>query len=123
MGPIGVSAPRPAESSAPPVDAGATAASPVPADFRATMARVVEKGASQGHAGRYDAIVWANDVARATWDADADMPDGAMLVEELTERARGGEVPAGLLAMRKDAGSWRFFAVSARGEPAPDAAV
>jgi hypothetical protein len=125
MGGVGISAPRPVASSAAITDAGPDVASPVPADFRATMAKVAGKQTSHGHADRYEAIVWANDGARAVWDAAADMPDGAMLVEELSERVRGGagETPAGLLAMQKSGGVWRFSAVSARGEVASDAQV
>ena len=120
---IGVSGARPAESSAAIVDAGGDVASPVPADFRTTMTRVAGKQASHGHADRYDAVVWANDGARSAWDGDGDMPDGSMLVEELSERVRGGEAAAGLFAMQKSGGSWRFFAVSPRGSIAPDANV
>ncbi len=123
LGPIGVSGPRPAESSAAIADAGSDVASPVPADFRAKMTRVTGKQTSHGHADRYDAIVWANDGARSAWDGDGDMPDGSMLVEELSEHVRGGEAEAGLFAMQKSNGSWRFFAVSARGAVAPDATV
>jgi hypothetical protein len=68
--------------------------------------------------------VWANDVARAAWDAaPAPMPDGAMLVEEaFAPTAQGGRA-LGLLVMEKRAGAWRFVAVGADGEVVDDARV
>jgi hypothetical protein len=123
LGGIGVSGPRPIDTHAAIVDAGSDVASPVPADFRTTMTRVAGKQASHGHADRYDVVVWANDGARSVWDSDAEMPDGSMLVEELSEHVRGGEAAAGFFAMQKSAGSWRFFAVSPRGVVGADATV
>jgi hypothetical protein len=85
------------------------------------MARVGERQLSRGHAERFDAVVWANDVARATFDAaTGDLPDGAMLVEEAFERPPR-DAPAGLLVMEKREGVWRFTAVGPRGEATEDA--
>ncbi len=83
------------------------------------MVRVSERLLSRGHGERFDGVVWANDVARATWDAATGaMPDGAVLVEEASERAAGGDRPAGLFVMEKRDGTWRFFAVGADGKVA-----
>jgi hypothetical protein len=79
------------------------------------MARVSDRGVSHGHADRFDGVVWANDVARAVWDADADMPDGAMLVEEAIDATAKGDRAAGLLVMEKKAGTWRFVLVDPAG--------
>jgi hypothetical protein len=96
----------------------------VASDFREKMVRVGERQLSRGHAERFDAIVWVNDVARAAWDeAIAPMPDGSMLVEEAIERAAHGDRPSGLLVMEKRDGSWRFVAVGADGEVVDDARV
>jgi hypothetical protein len=105
-------------------DGGLGKPSPVARDFRERMVRLDDRQLSRGHAERFDAIVWANDVARAAWDdALAPMPDGAMLVEEAIERAAQGDRPAGLLVMEKRDGSWRFVAVGADGEVVDDARV
>jgi hypothetical protein len=88
------------------------------------MARVSDRQVSRGHAERFDAIVWANDVARAMWDdARASMPDGAMLIEEAIERTARGDRAAGLLVMEKREGTWRFVVVGADGEVVDDARV
>jgi hypothetical protein len=101
-----------------------TKPSPVARDFRERMARVGERQLSRGHAERFDAVVWANDVARAVWDeAVAPMPDGAMIVEEAVERGAKGDRAAGLLVMEKRDGSWRFVAIGADGEVVDDARV
>ena len=103
------------------VEAGAPAeASPVPPDFKQKMARVVERAPSQGHAGRFDGIVWANDVGRAVWDGAGDFADGTMLVEEAVERTSKGDRAAGLLVMQKRAGTWSFAVVGADGVVAKD---
>jgi hypothetical protein len=114
---VGVSSPH-AETSAPsakPVDAAAETPSPVAADFREHLARLTERAVSRGHAERFDGVVWANDVARAAWDAPGAAPDGAMLVEETIERTAKGDRAAGLLVMEKRAEGWRFVVVDAGG--------
>ena len=116
--PVGVSSPRSGVEVTGPraVDAAAPVVpSPVAADFRAHMARVSERSVSRGHAERFDGVVWTNDVARAVWDGSADMPDGALLVEETIERTGKGDRAAGLLVMEKRAGAWRFVVVDAGG--------
>jgi len=116
--PVGVSAPRAYESSVPlAVDAGTRAAPLVPADFRDRMTKVADRRLSRGHAERFDAIVWANDVARAAWDGVGDMPDGSLLVEEAIERTAKGDAAAGVLVMEKKDGAWRFAAAGANGDP------
>jgi hypothetical protein len=88
------------------------------------MARLGARARSLGHADRFEAVVWANDVARAAWDAaPAPMPDGSMLVEETFERASQGGRALGLLVMEKRNGAWRFVAVGADGEVVDDARV
>jgi hypothetical protein len=95
------------------------------------MTRVVGRQLSRGHAERFDGVVWANDVARATWASARAMPDGAVLVEELFSRdvvpgavppdaSAAGERPAGLLVMRKIAGAWRFTSIGPAGEVVDD---
>jgi len=84
------------------------------------MVRVTDRSVSAGHAARFDAIVWANEAARASLAGAGALPDGAMLVEELIERDRRGDRPAGVLAMSKDAGRWRFTAVGPAGEVVAD---
>ena len=122
MGPVGVSTQRRGETlRAPVVDAGTGAPSPVAADFRQRMARVMDRAVSRGHAERFDGIVWANEAARAAWDGTADMPDGAMLVEEAIERTPKGDRAAGLLVMEKRDGAWHFTVVDAGGRIAADA--
>jgi len=93
----------------------------VPADFRSRMVRLKDRFVSAGHAERFDAVVWANDAARSAWAAAGDMPEGAMLVEELIDRDRRGDRPAGLLVMEKGATLWRFTAVGPAGEVATGA--
>lgn len=119
MAPVGFSPERAAEGTTREAmrDAALPEPSPVPGDFRSSMVRVKERFVSAGHAERFDAIVWANEAARAAWSAAGDMPDGAMLVEEVIDRDRRGERFAGLLVMDKAGGaSWRFTAVGPAGE-------
>jgi hypothetical protein len=122
MGPVGFSSSRPPP---PPdsatADAGMRGPSPVPADFREHMARVVDRQLSRGHGEKYDAVVWVDATARAGWDAGGDLADGATLVEELSQRADGAGKPAGLLLMEKRAGAWSFTAIGPDGEVADDA--
>jgi hypothetical protein len=109
----------------PPVEAGAMPPSPVPADFRDRMTKVVPRQLSRGHGERFDGIVWANDAAKAAWAAGADMPEGAALVEEALETPirgdpKSGDHPAGLLFMEKKDGAWRFQAVGPEGSVAEE---
>jgi hypothetical protein len=86
------------------------------------MVRVGELRVSRGHGERYGAVVWANDVARATWDAAvAPLPEGAVLVEEATDHTAGGDRLAGLFVMEKRDGAWQFSAVGADGDVADGA--
>jgi hypothetical protein len=115
---VGISPPRAAERLP---AAGADATSPVPADFRAHLARLSDRFLSQGHGDGFDAIVWANDAARAIPDAGV-FADGAMFVEELLGRDEAdGGAAQGLLVMEKRADAWHFVAVgpdgTAVGEP------
>lgn len=123
MGPVGVSEVRAHPSAPTAVDAGARAGapSPVAADFRQHMARVMDRAVSRGHAERFDGVVWANDAARAAWEAKGEMPEGATLVEEAIERTPRGDRAAGLLVMEKRGGAWRFTVVDAGGRVAEDA--
>jgi len=125
-----MSAPPAEPTGAPAPDAGISdAGPPLPADFRAHMTRVVGRQLSRGHAERFEGVVWANDVARAAWASAGAMPDGAMLVEELfdqdhlrQDRSAADDRTAGLLVMRKSAGSWRFVSIGPAGEVVDDAA-
>jgi hypothetical protein len=120
---VGVSPPRAeAKIAGKSTDGGTPRPSPVPADFRATMARVGERRLSRGHAERFDAIVWANEAARSGLDAATGaLPEGAVLVEEAIERTPQGDQAAGLLVMIKRDGAWRFTAVGPDGEVVDDA--
>ena len=115
MEPVGISSRIRETASAHPPLAPPGRASPVPADFRTTWARVVERAVSSGHAERFEGIVWANDAARGAWDTTAPMPDGAMLIEEAIERGPKGDRAAGLYAMRKAGGAWEFVVVDPAG--------
>ncbi len=121
VGPVGISTPRAAERApSQPTDAG----SPVPADFRAHLSRISDWFLSEGHGEAFDAVVWANDGARAGADAGEGFADGAMLVEETLDRGSlDGGAPLGLLVMEKRAETWRFAAVGPDGEVASSAAV
>jgi hypothetical protein len=102
-------------------EAGAMPPSPVPADFRDHMTKVVARQLSRGHGEKFDAVVWVNDAAKPAWDAGGAMPDGAVLVEEGTTRVVNGDRAAGLLFMEKKDGAWRFQAVGPDGSVAEDA--
>lgn len=124
MDAVGTSAPRGVPAEKP--DAAAPKPSPVAADYKKTMARLTERQMSEGHAERFDAIVWANDAAKGAWEAGSAMPDGAMLVEEAIERpgrSDRGDKPAGLFVMKKDGGIWTFVVVGPGGEVVDDARV
>jgi hypothetical protein len=86
------------------------------------MTKMGDRQISRGHAEQFDAIVWANDVARGTWNrARGDTAEGAIFVEEAIERSSRGDGAAGLLWMEKRGGSWRFGAAGADGERADSA--
>jgi len=51
------------------------------------------------------------------------MPDGAMLVEQASERDRLGAHAAGSLVMEKTNGAWTFAVVGTAGELVDDARV
>ena len=118
---VGMSSPKAVPSSV--VDAGVVVPPILPADFGDHMTRLLPRQVSEGHGEKYDAIVWASDGARDAWQSGADMPDGAMLVEELVERAARGDRPGGVLVMEKRGAAWRFVAASPSGEVADDARV
>jgi hypothetical protein len=108
------------------VDAAAPKPSPVAGDFRKLMARLTDRQVSEGHAERFDAIVWANDAAKGAWDTGSAMPDGAMLVEEAIERpgrTDRADKPAGLFVMKKEGGTWSFVVVGPDGDVVDDARV
>jgi hypothetical protein len=127
-GPVGVSPPRAVERSARSSDGG-DGGDDLASDldghvFHASpLSRISDRFLSQGHAQRFDAIVWANDAARHAGDGDAgsDFSEGAVFVEEAIERSEGDAGVAGLLAMEKRAGTWRFSAVQPGGEVVTDA--
>jgi hypothetical protein len=121
MAGVGYSAPRPVPSSSATVDGGAYKPSPVPADFRAHMARVVDRQVSRGHGEKLDGIGWVDETARAGWDAGGALGDGSTLVEELIEKAAKGDHGAGLLLMEKREGAWRFTAIGPDGDTVDDA--
>jgi hypothetical protein len=79
------------------------------------MARVVDRAPSRGHGDRFDAIVWVNEAGRAAWESGADMPAGAMLVEEAIGRTAKGDRAAGLLVMQKTGEGWRFLVIDDAG--------
>jgi hypothetical protein len=116
--PVGISPPRATERGAAVADAGAPEPV-VPIDFRARLAKISDRFPSEGHASRFDVIVWANDAARTLGDA-GDLADGAMLVEEALVRAAPDAGVSGLLMMEKRAGVWRFGAAGPDGEVASD---
>ncbi len=117
--PVGVSPPRGMDRSAVQARSAAPAGGALfPADFRHSLSAVTLRKLSRGHAERFDAIVWANDVARVAWDGSGAMPDGALLLEEAIappERASERDKLLGLLVMRKDAGQWHYVAVGPDG--------
>lgn len=84
--------------------------SPVADDFRAHMTTVVARQLSRGHGLVADGTVWANDVARDAWPTMGPMPDGAVLVEEMTAHDARGDLPAGVLFMEKKEGVWHYAA-------------
>lgn len=124
MQPVGYSSPGVAARPGGSGDTGADAGSPLPLDFRASYTKLGDRFLSDGHAKRYQAVLWLNAPARAAWSAlPAPMPDGAAVVEEAIDAERGSDRPAGLWVMQKEGGSWRFVAVGPAGEVVSDARV
>ena len=124
MDAVGTSAPKGVPAAK--ADAAAPKPSPVAADFKKTMARLTDRQVSEGHAERFDAVVWANEGAKGAWEAGTAMPDGAMLVEEAIERpgrTDRADKPAGLFVMKKGGGSWSFVVVGPAGDVVDDARV
>jgi hypothetical protein len=90
----------------------------------AGLGQVSERRLSRGHGERFDAVVWANEVARAALEAPArEFPEGARLVEEAIARVPHEGAPMGLLIMEKGPSGWQFSATGPSGEPADDAGV
>jgi hypothetical protein len=125
MAPVGFSPERAVEPAPRGQDSGAVArpVSPVAPDFRSRMAKLTGRFTSEGHAERFDAIVWANGSARRAWTAHGVVEDGGMFIEELTDRCCQGDRAGGLLVMEKDGGGWRFTVVGSAGEVVTDARV
>ena len=119
---VGVSAPRGIERERS-ADAGATAPPAVPPDFRARLARIGDRFLSGGHAESFDAVVWANEAARAATTAGADYPEGAMLVEEAIGHDASDAGALGLLVMEKRGQGWRFASVDPDGGVVSDERV
>ena len=118
---VGVSSPRAAEKAAP--HGAGDAMSPVPPDFRVRLSRISDRFLSEGHGSEFDAMLWANETARAGGNG-GDFAEGAMLVEELFARgAPDGGGTAGLLVLEKRAEGWRFAAVGPDGDAVNDARV
>jgi hypothetical protein len=122
---VGVSPPRAPERSAVESDGAAGEPSPVADDFRTKMKLVADRFLSRGHAERFDALVWANDVAEKSWSTPSAMAVGALLIEETIARDGGTDRPGGLLVMEKadlgsagagGGGGWRYVVVAPSGE-------
>jgi hypothetical protein len=120
--PVGVSAPRRVERD-PSADAGATAPSTVPPDFRTRLARIGDRFLSGGHAESFDAVVWANEAARDAIAGGGEYPEGAMLVEEAIGRDTSDAGALGLLVMEKRGQGWRFASVDPDGGGVSDERV
>jgi hypothetical protein len=118
MAPVGASTPHPSPeaTAARAADAAADLPVAVPADFRRHLLQVGARTLSRGHAERFDAIVWVNEASRRAWDEGADMPDGALLLEEAIERVDGQDRTTALLVMEKHAGTWRFTMADEHGQ-------
>jgi hypothetical protein len=118
---VGISSPRAAER--PPPQGASDAMSPVPADFRVRLTPIRGRFLSEGHGSQFEAVLWANDAARAGAPG-GDFAEGAMLVEELLARgAPDGGGAEGLLVLEKHAEGWRFAAVGPDGDTVNDARV
>lgn len=120
VGPVGVSPPRAMDHAQAGDDGGSAGADPL-----ARLTRLTDRFLSQGHAQRFDAVVWANEAARqgpaeSLTDGGAEYPEGAVFIEEAIERTRADAGTAGLLSMEKRAGAWRFTIVQPDGEVVGD---
>jgi hypothetical protein len=102
---------------------GGPGASPLRGDLRSTTTRLAGPFLSRGHAERFEVVLWANPSAAAAWQTGDVMPEGAMLVEQATERDRLGPRPAGSLVMEKTSGAWTFAVVGTAGEWVDDTRV
>jgi hypothetical protein len=117
--------PTPAASAAPVHRSNA-----IPADYKTTMQRVgTGRFFSRGHAaGRFDAELYANDSARASFGiANGEFQIGARFVEAHFEKSSGAmptaEASGPLFMMEKmpkgfdaENGDWKFVALSSTGE-------
>ena len=109
-------------------DAGAEGGGLVPVreGAHARMQRVSDRFVSRGHGEHFDAVVWANDQARAALETGGDAGEGAKFVEDALFGPAGaaGAAPTDVppqLAMEKHGGAWRFTAVEADGEAVAEA--
>ena len=115
---IGVSAPRNEREPPAPVDASTSGTAIAASGPRPGMQRVGDRFVSHGHGDAFDAILWANDQARAALEAGVDARDGAMFVEDAVRATPRGEEPEGELAMEKHHGEWQFFVLEADADAA-----
>ena len=122
---MGVSPPRAVERDSRSGDAGDAPINLQAHVFHSSrLARVSDRFLSQGHAERFDAVLWANDAARrpaeVAVDGGSEFAEGAIFVEEAIERTESDAGVAGLLAMEKRNGAWVFSAVQPDGEVVSD---
>jgi hypothetical protein len=120
---VGVSTPRAPESPARTTDAAAPPGSAVSTDVRAKMLRLSDRFQSRGHGDQFDAVVWANDAARAALDTGSDAHNGAIFVEETLAPATPEAHPDGQLSMEKRDGAWHFVAVGPDGDLAGESRI
>jgi hypothetical protein len=92
----------------------------VPQDFRQRFHQLTSRQLSRGHAERFDAIVWGNDLAFGSWEGSGPLPEGSLLVEEAISRDVAGDKAMGLLLMQKQLGTWRFTAIGPEGDVADE---
>jgi len=113
-------------------DAGSRdAAAALPADYRATFAKVNKaRFVSQGHAsGRWDVDVYANELAQKALVARSrDVPVGATVVEEHFEKSGGAAGPIMVMEKRPkgfapEHGDWRYAVVGSQGQLVRDGAA
>jgi hypothetical protein len=113
---VGVSPPL---STAAMDDASTDGPAPVPVEGRhPTLEAIGSARPSLGHGGRFDAEVYANDSARQAWAAQEEMPDGAVLAEELFDRRGPAGRALGLFVMIKQNQQWQFSIERAAGTTA-----
>jgi hypothetical protein len=108
LGPVGVSRPH---TIAPAVDRSIPVILPALGDAREKLSLVGSAHPSLGHGGLFDADVYASDSAAQALAAGADMPDGALLAEEIFARRNPGSYGLGIFLMRKRDGAWQFSIV------------